>query len=92
MKKEFILGIYLVVEIIYFLSYDYISKGDGGIFVPIWIVCVLINSYLLYLTLPHLNIDLKSKSNLVKPVVFIIILLIGGIITNGPIELLVESI
>ena len=90
MKKEFILGIYLIVEIFYFLSWDYIAKGDSSTFVPIWIICIMINTYLLYLTLPHLNINMKSKSTLGKSMKFILILLIGALITNGPIELLGE--
>ena len=88
MKKEFILGIYLIVEIFYFLSWDYIAKGDSSTFVPIWIICIMINTYLLYLTLPHLNINMKSKSTLGKSMKFILILLIGALITHGPIELL----
>ena len=88
MKKEFIFGIYLIVEIFYFLSWDYIAKGDSGIFVPIWIICIMINTYLLYLTLPHLNINMKSKSTLGKLMKFILILLIGALITNAPIEIL----
>jgi len=91
MKKEFILGIYLVVEIFYFFIYDYIAKGDHSAFVPIWIACILINSYLLYLTLPHLNINMKSKSTLAKSIIFLVIILVGALITNGPIELLIES-
>ena len=88
MKKEFIFGIYLIVEIFYFLSWDYIVKGDSGTFVPIWIICIMINTYLLYLTLPHLNINMKSKSTLGKSMKFIFILLIGALITNAPIEIL----
>jgi hypothetical protein len=88
MKKEFILGIYLIVEIFYFLSWDYIAKGDSSTFVPIWIICIMINTYLLYLTLPHLNINMKSKSTLGKSMKFILILLIGALITNAPIEIL----
>ena len=88
MKKEYILGIYIIVEIFYFLSWDYIAKGDSGTFVPIWIICILINTYLLYLTLPHLNINMKSKSTLGKSMKFILILLIGALITNAPIEIL----
>ena len=82
----FILGIYLIVEIFYFLSWDYIAKGDSSTFVPIWIICIMINTYLLYLTLPHLNINMKSKSTLGKSMKFILILLIGALITNAPIE------
>ena len=88
MRKEFILAIYLVLEIIYFLSWDYIAKGDRNIFTPIWIICIMINTYLLYLTLPHLNIDMKSKGTLAKSMKFMFILLIGALITNAPVELL----
>ena len=88
MRKEFILGIYLVVEIIYFFSWDYIAKGDRNIFAPIWIICIMINTYLLYLALPHLNINMKPKSALTKLMKFMFILLIGALITNAPIELL----
>ena len=91
MRKEFILGIYLVVEIFYFFSYDYIAKGDHSAFVPIWIACILINSYLLYLTLPHLNINMKSKSTLAKSMIFLIILLVGALMTNGPVEILLKG-
>ena len=88
MKKEFIFGIYLIVEIFYFLSWDYIAKGDSSTFVAVWIICIMINTYLLYLTLPHLNINMKSKSTLGKSMKFILILLIGALITNAPIEIL----
>ena len=88
MRKEFILAIYLVVEIIYFLSWDYIAKGNRNIFAPIWIICIMINTYLLYLALPHLNINMKPKSTLTKLMKFMFILLIGALITNAPIELL----
>ena len=88
MKKEFIFGIYLIVEIFYFLSWDYIAKGDSSTFVAVWIICIIVNTYLLYLTLPHLNINMKSKSTLGKSMKFILILLIGALITNAPIEIL----
>ena len=88
MKKEYILGIYIIVEIFYFLSWDYIAKGDSSTFVAVWIICIMINTYLLYLTLPHLNINMKSKSTLGKSMKFILILLIGALITNAPIEIL----
>ena len=87
MKKEFILGIYLIVEIFYFFSYDYANSA----FVPIWIACILINSYLLYLTLPHLNINMKSKSTLAKSMIFLVILLVGALMTNGPVEILLKG-
>jgi len=92
MRKEFILAIYLVVEIIYYFSYDYIAKGDHNIFVPIWIICILINSYLVYLILPHLKINIKSKSGFAKMVIFLVIFLVGALITNGPVELLLDPI
>ena len=91
MKKEFILGIYLIVEIFYFLSWDYIAKGDSGTFVPIWIICIMINTYLLYLTLPHLKINMKTKSSSAKTLIVVVILLVAALMTNGPVELLIES-
>jgi|TARA_B100000780_G_scaffold170320_1_gene119224 hypothetical protein len=92
MRKEFILGIYLVVEAIYFFvtTMDLSRNDINNNFVPIWIICILINSYLLYLTLPHLKINIKSKSTLAKTIITVVILLIGALITNGPIELLGE--
>ena len=85
MKKEFILGIYLLVEVIYFLAAIKLSLSS---FIPIWIASILINSYLLYLTLPHLKINFKSKTAPAKITIIIIILLVGALITNGPYELL----
>ena len=93
MRKEFILSIYLGVEIIYFLATMKLSpQGLNNSFFPIWIICILINSYLVYLILPHLKINIKSKSGFAKMVIFLVIFLVGALITNGPVELLLDPI
>ena len=55
---------------------------------PIYIICVFVNGYLIYFALPYLKIDIKSKSTFSKALIIIVIFLISAFVTNAPVELL----
>ena len=68
----------------------FFTSAGTAIF-PIYFVFVLVNAYLLYVISPD---DFKSKyfksKNIGPRILFyIVLLLISGLITNGPVELLI---
>ena len=95
MKKKYILAIYILVETVYFFAYkmSYTTSAEAAFnnMLPIYIIFILINSYLLYSALPHFKINMKAKSSSAKTVIVIVILLVAALMTNGPVELLIES-
>ena len=87
-NKKLILPIYLIVEVIYYITHP--IEGVGMIF---WIVCSLLNTYfVVYAILPnYLKRNMKSKNIILKLLFYFIVILIGFLITNGPIEILIEG-
>ena len=93
-KKKLILPIYIFVEVIYFFTYYSSVKTAGEplesqVFIPVWIVCGLINSYFVVFNIipDDFKVKMKSKNIVLKSLFYLLILLIGFIITNGPVEI-----
>ena len=92
MKKQLILPAYLIVEIIFYFLYP----NDGNLFVvnwkidlSIWIICILVNTYLLYVLLPgYLKRSMKRKSIGLKILFYIALVIAGDLITIIPVELI----
>ncbi len=89
-NKKLILPIYLIVEVIYYITITYTIEGVGMIF---WIVCSLLNTYfVVYAILPdYLKRNIKSKNIILKSSFYFVVILIGFLITNGPIEILIKG-
>ena len=93
-KKKLILPVYVFVEVIYFFTYYSSVKTSGEplenqIFLSVWIVCGLINSYFVVFNIipDDFKVKLKSKNIVLKLLFYLLIILTGFIITNGPVEI-----
>tara|TARA_X000000950_G_C13440958_1_gene467987 strand:- start:114 stop:413 length:300 start_codon:yes stop_codon:yes gene_type:complete len=93
-KKKLILPIYVFVEAIYFFVYLSTAKNsdeplESQLFIPVWIVCGLINSYFVVFNIipDDFKVKLKSKNIVLKLLFYLLILSIGFFITNGPAEI-----
>ena len=89
-KKKLILPVYIFVEVIYFFA----GKTAGEpleiqVFIPVWIVCGLINSYFVVFNIipDDFKVKMKSKNIGLKFLFNLLIIFTGFLITNGPIEL-----
>ena len=62
---------------------------ENQIFIPVWIVCGLINSYFVVFNIipDDFKVKLKSKNIVLKLLFYLLIILTGFIITNGPVEI-----
>ena len=98
MNKQLVLPAYIIVEIIYYFVYRASMQGAHGdealkTFLPIYIIFVLVNTYLLYVISPD-NFKskyFKSKNIGLRILFYIGLVLISGLITNAPVELLIEG-
>tara|TARA_B100000886_G_C20050740_1_gene337616 strand:+ start:10 stop:297 length:288 start_codon:yes stop_codon:yes gene_type:complete len=89
-KKKLILPIYILVEIIYFFAAKTAGEPlESQIFIPVWIICGLINSYFVVFNIipDDFKVKMKSKNIGLKFLFNLLIIFIGFLITNGPIEL-----
>ncbi len=93
-KKKLILPVYIFVEAIYFFTYYSSVKTSGEplesqVFIPVWIVCGLINSFFVVFNIipDDFKVKMKSKNIVLKSLFYLLILLSGFIITNGPVEI-----
>ena len=89
-KKKLILPIYIFVEIIYFFAAKTAGEPlESQIFIPVWIICGLINSYFVVFNIipDDFKVKMKSKNIGLKFLFNLLIIFIGFLITNGPIEL-----
>ena len=93
-KKKLILPVYIFVEAIYFFTYYSSVKTSGEplesqVFIPVWIACGLINSYFVVFNIipDDFKVKMKSKNIVLKSLFYLLILLSGFIITNGPVEI-----
>ena len=90
MNKKLVLPIYIVVEVIYYFTYLAID-GEPKFFALIWIICGLVNTYLLYVISPdYLKRSMKRKSIGLKILFYFVLVFIGFIITNAPVELILD--
>ena len=96
MKKQLVLPAYIIVEIIYYFLYQKAMVAETEMlktFFPIYFVFVLVNAYLLYVISPD-NFKskyFKSKNIGLRILFYIGLVLISALITNGPVELLIEG-
>ena len=96
MKKQLVLPAYIIVEIIYYFLYQKAMVVEGEMlksFLPIYIIFILVNAYLLYVISPD-NFKskyFKSKNIGLRILFYIGLVLISGLITNGPVEFLIEG-
>ena len=96
MKKQLVLPAYIIVEIIYYFFYQNAMVVEGRMiqpFLPIYIIFILVNAYLLYVISPD-NFKskyFKSKNIGLRILFYIGLVLISALITNGPVELLIEG-
>ena len=93
-KKKLILPIYVFVEAIYFFVYYSTSKNsdeplENQLFIIVWIVCGLINSYFVVFNIipDDFKVKMKSKNIGLKFLFNLLIIFTGFLITNGPVEL-----
>lgn len=94
-NKKLILPIYIFVELVYFFAYSTSMKSsneplENQLFIPVWIICGLINTYfVVYGIIPNdIKKKLNSKNIFLKTIFYLIILSVGFLITNGPVELI----
>ena len=89
-KKKLILPVYIFVEVIYFFAAKTAGEPlESQVFIPVWIVCGLINSYFVVFNIipDDFKVKMKSKNIGLKFLFNLLIIFIGFLITNGPIEL-----
>ena len=93
-KKKLILPIYVFVEAIYFFVYYSTSKNsdeplENQLFILVWIVCGLINSYFVVFNIipDDFKVKLKSKNIVLKFLFYLLLVSFGFVITNGPAEI-----
>ena len=98
MKKQLVLPAYLIVEIIYYLGYSPMglkmgsNVADSLVPLSFWIICSLVNTYFVYVLLPgYLKRSMKRKNIGLKILFYIVVVFIGFLITNGPVEYLIEG-
>ena len=88
-NKILILPIYICVEVIYYIGMRAGSENDFQlILVLFWITCSLVNTYfVVYALLPdYLKRSMKRKNIVLKILFYFAIVLIGFLITNGPVD------
>ena len=93
-NKILILPIYICVEVIYYIGMRAGSENDFQlILVLFWITCSLVNTYfVVYAILPdYLKRSMKRKSIGLKILFYFVLAIIGFMITNGPVEFLIEG-
>ena len=97
MNKQLVLPIYIIVEIIYYFVYRASMQGAHGdealkTFLPIYIIFVLVNTYLLYVISPdYLKRSTKRKNIGLQILFYIVLVLISAFITNAPVEFLIKG-
>ena len=99
MRKKLVLPIYIVVEVIYYIGYSTLGmKVESSdelihVAVPFWIICSLVNTYfVVYAILPdYLKRSMKRKNIGLKILFYFVVVFIGFLITNIPVELLIEG-
>ena len=98
MKKQLVLPAYLIVEIIYYLGYSPMglkmgsNVADSLVPLSFWIICSLVNTYFVYVLLPgYLKRSMKRKNIGLKILFYFAVVVIGFLITNGPVEYLIEG-
>ena len=98
MKKQLVLPAYLIVEIIYYLGYSPMglkmgsNVADSLVPLSFWIICSLVNTYFVYVLLPgYLKRSMKRKNIGLKILFYIPLVFIGGLVTNAPVEYLIEG-
>ena len=93
-KKKLILPVYIFVEVIYFFAAKTAGEPlENQVFIPVWIVCGLINSYFVVFNIipDDFKVKMKSKNIGLKFLFNLLIIFTGFLITNGPIELFFSS-
>ena len=97
MKKQLVLPSYIIVEVIYYFVYQNALVDEGKMIqwqnFPAYFVFVLANAYLLYVISPD-NFKskyFKSKNIGLRILFYIGLVLISALITNGPVEILIEG-
>ena len=93
-KKKLILPVYIFVEVIYFFAGKTAGEPlESQVFIPVWIVCGLINSYFVVFNIipDDFKVKMKSKNIGLKFLFNLLIILTGFLITNGPIEIFFSS-
>jgi len=99
MKKQLVLPAYIIVEVIYYFLYPMgiWTKQVMNINIIILalvfsIICVFVNTYLLYVLLPgYLKRSMKRKNIGLKILFYIPLVFIGGSVTNVPVEYLIKG-
>ena len=93
-KKKLILPVYIFVEVIYFFAAKTAGEPlESQVFIPVWIVCGLINSYFVVFNIipDDFKVKLKSKNIVLKFLFYLLLVLFGFLITNGPVELFLSK-
>ena len=97
MKKQLVLPAYIIIEVIYYFVYQNALVDEGQMVqwqnFPAYFVFVLTNAYLLYVISPD-NFKskyFKSKNIGLRILFYIGLVLISALITNGPVEILIEG-
>ena len=95
-NKKLILpiSIYITVEIIYYIGYSTLgmktmsNPANEGVALLFWITFSLVNTYfVVYALLPdYLKRSMKRKNIVLKILFYFAIVLIGFLITNGPVD------
>lgn len=99
MNKQLVLPIYIVVEVIYYIGYSTLGMKEGSsdelihVGLPFYIICGLVNTYFVaYGILPdYLKRSMKRKNIGLKILFYFVLAIIGFMITNGPVEFLIEG-
>ena len=102
MNKKLILPAYIIVEVIFYFTYRiaFAAEAQGAesfktylpLYLSIYFVLLLVNTYLLYVLLPgYLKRSMKRKNIGLKILFYIVVVFIGFLITNGPVEYLIEG-
>ena len=93
-KKKLILPVYIFVEVIYFFAGKTAGEPlESQVFIPVWIVCGLINSYFVVFNIipDDFKVKMKSKNIGLKFLINLLIIFTGFLITNGPVELFLSK-
>ena len=97
MKKQLVLPAYIIIEVIYYFVYQNALVDESKMVqwqnFPAYFVFVLANAYLLYVIAPD-NFKskyFKSKNIGLRILFYIGLVLISALITNGPVEILIEG-
>ena len=93
-KKKLILPVYIFVEVIYFFAAKTAGEPlESQVFIPVWIVCGLINSYFVVFNIipDDFKVKMKSKNIGLKFLFNLLIIFTGFLITNGPVELILSK-